>query len=175
MATSSQSAALAARAAGTPARDSILYKGVTYTIPGTIEKVAGNTNNDYILMARVHRDWSIASIRTAQDALTGATDANIGLVSGVVTSGANGVVTDIVDVDENCYADAVDISSGSTAFTERAFTTRDIAKVGQYVWQDAGAATRDDALEWYFIALHFQSATTATGTISWQITVIAPG
>jgi hypothetical protein len=168
MATSSSSAALVALDAGTPARDAILYKGVTYTICGTYEKVAGNTNGDYLLMAKVHRDWCVSSIFFANDALTGATDINIGLV-------ADAAVGDgVTDVDENCYADAVDISAG-TAFTDRAFTTRGIEKCGQYVWQDAGAASRAVAAEWYRIALHFQSATTATGTISWRIGIVAPG
>lgn len=168
MATSSSFAALAALDAGTPARDAILYKGVTYTIQGTIEKVAGNTNGDYLLLCKLHRDWNVSSIKIACDALTGATDINMGLV-------ADAAVGDgVTDVDENCYADAVDIAAG-IAFTEVAFEARGIEKAGQYVWQDAGAASRAAAAEWYRLALHFQSATTATGTISFQVTVVAPG
>lgn len=168
MATSSSFAALAALDAGTPARDSILYKGIPYIIQGTIEKVAGNTNGDYLLLCRLHRDWSVASIMTAGDAFTGLTDINIGLV-------ADAPVGDgVTDVDENCYADAVDISSAH-GFTERAFTTRDIAKAGQYVWQDAGAASRAAAAEWYRLAVHIQAASTATGTLSFRATVITPG
>jgi hypothetical protein len=174
MATSSQSAALAALRNGTPARDAILYKGVTYTICGTYEKVAGNTDGDYLLIARVHKDWCVESIMLANDALTGATDINVGLVADDVTTGATTVVTGVTDVDENCYADAVDIAAG-IAFTEVAYEIRDIAKCGQYVWQDAGVSTRAAAAEWYNIAIHFQSATTATGTMSWRIKIVAPG
>ena len=169
MATSSESAVLAALlTTRTKLRDSILSKGVTYTIPGTFEKVAGNTNNDYILLCPLHRDWSVASIKTAGDAFTGLTDINIGLVAYAPVGDG------VTDVDENCYADGVDISSAH-AFTERAFTTRDIAKAGQYVWQDAGVASRDLAAEWYILAIHIQAASTATGTISWLVTVVAPG
>lgn len=167
MATSSSSPALVNWDAKTVAQDPILIKGRRYTILGTYEKVAGNTNGDYVLLARVHKSWSIESLFLANDALTGATDINVGLV-------ADAAVGDgVTDVDENCYADAVDISAG-VAFTDRAFTTRGIEKCGQYVWQDAGAASAEAAAEWYRIAIHFQSATTATGTISWRIGVVTP-
>jgi hypothetical protein len=166
MATSSAAAGLAAIYAGTPARDAILYKGIPFTISGTYEKVAGNTNGDYIGLCRVNRDWSVSTIFLANDALTGASDINIGLVSYDGTT--------FTDVDENCYADAVDIAAG-TAFTDRAYTTRDISKCGQYVWQDAGYSTRGDCAEWLVIAIHLQAATTATGTISWRIGIVAPG
>lgn len=169
MATNSESAVLAAlMTTKVKLRDSILSKGVTYTIPGTIEKIAGNTNGDYILLCPLHRDWSVASIKTAGDALSGLTSINVGLVAYAPVGDG------VTDVDENCYANAVDISSAH-AFTERAFTTRDIAKNGQYVWQDAGIASRELAAEWYILALHIGAASTATGTISWQVTVVAPG
>lgn len=168
MATSSSSPALVLYDAHTIARDSILTKAVVYRLVGTYEKLASNTNNDYILLHRVHRDWSVLSIKLNNDALTGLTDVNIGLV-------ADAPVGDgVTDVDENVYTDAIDMSS-ALAWAEQAYEARDIAKVGQYVWQDAGAATRDDAAEHYRIALHLQAASTATGTISWDITVLAPG
>lgn len=168
MATSSISAALTAIYAGTVARDAVLYKGIPYQIQGTYEKVAGNTNGDYIGLIQVHRDWNVRSIRIACDALTGATDINIGLVS---YDSATGVFT---DVDENCYSDAVDIAAG-IAFTEVAFEARGIEKAGQYVWQDAGYASRDLCPERLILAIHLQSATTAVGTISWDIGIVAPG
>lgn len=168
MATSSISAALTAIFAGTVARDAMLYKGVCYRAQGTYEKVAGNTNGDYIGLIRVHRDWNIASIKLACDALTGATDINVGLVTYDAAAGT------FTDVDENCYADAVDIAAG-IAFTEVAYEARGIEKCGQYVWQDAGYSTRDAAPETLVLAIHLQSATTATGTISWDIEIVAPG
>lgn len=168
MATSSISAALTAIFAGTVARDAVLYKGVSYIAQGTYEKVAGNTSGDYIGLIRVHRDWNIRSIKLACDVLTGATDVNVGLVTYDAAAGT------FTDVDENCYADAVDIAAG-IAFTEVAYEARGIEKCGQYVWQDAGYSTRDSAPETLVLALHLQSATTATGTISWEIGIVAPG
>jgi hypothetical protein len=168
MATSSSSAALVALDAGTPARDPILYKAKCALIVGTYEKVAGNTDTDYILLCRVHRDWSVVSIKLNNDTLTSLTDVNIGLVADAPVG--NGVT----DVDENVYADAVDISS-AVAWAEQAFEARDLAKMGQYVWQDAGAATREAAAEWYRIAIHLAAASTATGTISWRIEIALPG
>lgn len=167
MATSSSAPALVNWDAKVPARDPILLKARTFELLGTYEKVAGNTNNDYILLARVHRDWSVLSIKLDNDAITGLDDVNIGLVRD------NPVGDGVTDVDENVYADDIDLTA-ALAWAEQAFEARNIDKLGQYVWQDAGAATRDDAQEWYRIAIHIQAAATATGTISWRITVAAP-
>lgn len=167
MATSSSVAALVALDAGTPARDPILYKPKVAIIPFTYEKVAGNTAGDRIQLWKVHRDWSVLSIQLQNDTIANMTDNNIGLWT-------DAVVGSDTDVDENVYADAIDLSS-ALAWAEQAFEIRDISKLGQYVWQDAGAATRDAANEWYRICLNIIAASTNTGTISGLLTVALPG
>jgi hypothetical protein len=167
MATSSSSPALVNWDAKTLAADPILLKGRPYKLIGTYEKVAGNTDTDYILLARVHKSWSVVSIKLNNDTLTSLTDVNIGLVRDLPVGDG------VTDVDENCYADAVDISS-AVAWAEQAYEARDLSKVGQYVWQDAGAASSEAAYEWYRIAIHLAAASTATGTISWIIDVVTP-
>lgn len=166
MATSSQVAALTNYDAGTIERDPILYKPKIAIIPVTYEKVAGNTDGDKILLWRVHCDWSVLSIKFNNDALTGATDVNVGLWSDAAVASAT-------DVDENVYADAISFGS-ALAWAEQAFEARDLSKLGQYVWQDAGASARPDPGIWYRIGLNLVTGGTAAGTISGLLTVALP-
>jgi hypothetical protein len=169
MATSSSVAALVNYDAGDQ-NNVQLVKPRIAIIPVTYEKVAGNTSGDYIALWRVHKLWSVLSMKFANDALSGLTDVNFGLVRDRDISHVGDADW---DVDENVYADAKDMSS-SLAWAEQAFAARDLAKLGQQVWQDAGAASMAVADEWYRIAAHLQAASTATGTISGLLTVALP-
>lgn len=146
--------------------EALLTKGRAAVIPFTYEKVVGNTDGDQIQIARVHSSWSVESIKVGWDAMAGLTDVNIGLWSDEAPADAD-------DVDENCYADAIDPHSGA-AMTEYAFTTRDIAKAGQKVWQDAGLSAEPEGGRWYRIALNLSTGGVATGTIAGFVRVILP-
>ncbi len=171
MATSSSVAALTAHDAGgfSTALKGQDVKGVPVKITFTFEKLAGNTDGDYLQLARLHKSWCVVGIHLDNDSLSGMTDLNLGLVSDAAPGTA-------VDVDENVYADALDLNAGSSNLnTNYAFHTRDIAKMGQQVWQDAGAASMAAAAEFYRLAIHWATGGTATGTISGFVEVLVPG
>lgn len=166
MATKSSVAAITNHDAGTINDDAILTKAKVAAIPFTIEKGADNTDGDQIQFARVHSDWSVLSIKFNNDALTGATDINVGLWSDDDPDSAT-------DVDENAYADAIGMGS-ALAFAEQAFEARDLSKMGQKVWQDAGLSARPEGGAWYRMALNLITGGTAAGTISGVVLVALP-
>jgi len=158
MATKSSTAAITNHDAGTPNQDAILTKAKVVAIPFTTEKVAGNTDGDQIQFARVHSDWCLTSLKFNNDALTGATDVNVGLWTDEAPDDASAVA-------ENCYCDAISFGS-ALAFAEQAFEGRDLAAMGQKVWEDAGLSARPEGGAWYRMALNLVTGGTAAGTIS---------
>lgn len=170
MATKSSVAALTAIDAGgfSTTVESQDLKAPVIAIPFTIEKVAGNTDGDQIQVARVHKSWSVLGIFLDNDSLSGMTDINLGLWSDAAPASAT-------DVDENVYADQLDLNAGSSNFnTNYAFEARDINAMGQQVWADAGAADEISAAEWYRIAINLITGGTAAGTISGYILAAVP-
>lgn len=166
MADNAAVAAIVNHDAGTINQDAIATKAKMAIIPFTYEKVAGNTDGDQIQVARVHSDWAIIGVHIDNDALTGASDVNIGLWSDAEPDSA-------VDVDENAYADAIALTS-ALAFANQAFEVRDKAAIGQKVWQDAGLSARPSGGAWYRIALNLITGGTATGTICGYIVAALP-
>ena len=166
MAVSSSTTAITNHDAGTPNQDAISMLGNVRAIPFSHEKLATNTNGDHIQIARVHSDWSVLSIVLNSDALTGATAVDCGLYTDAAPA-------DAAAVDDDCYASAVDIASGETG-TELAFEARDVATIGQKVWQDAGLSSRASPAPYYRIALTLDTGGTATGTIAGYVLVATP-
>lgn len=73
--------------------------------------------------------------------------------------------------DDDCYASAITTlrSAGSTG-TEVAFEARDINKMGQQVWQDAGDTS--DPGGQYYLALTFDAAGNQAGDLSFKVEYI---
>jgi hypothetical protein len=71
-------------------------------------------------------------------------------------------------VDADAYASAItDLRGAVNTGTEAAFEARDINKMGQKVWQDAGL-TSDPALT-YFVGISFPAAGDTGGDLSFVI------
>jgi hypothetical protein len=71
-------------------------------------------------------------------------------------------------VDADAYASAItDLRGAVTVGTEVAFEARNINKMGQKVWQDAGL-TSDPALT-YFVGIGFPAAGDQAGDLSFVI------
>lgn len=148
-------------------------KGTVRRIPFTFEKLAGNTDGDWLALAVVHKEWIVSSIQIQNDALTGCTDCDIGLYKYKKTYTAP---ADLEVADVNAYYDALSLASaaGLTQVAFQASAGRDKANVLKRVWEDAGATSLGDAEDYYVIALTFVTGGTATGTISGMIDVITP-
>lgn len=148
-------------------------KGVVTRIPFTYEKVAGNTDGDWIALVAVRKDWIISEILIQNDALSGCSDCDLGLYKLKRTYTA---ASDLEVVVVNAYYDALTLASalGLTRYGFQAAAGRDKANTQKKVWQDAGAATQDAAEDWYVIALTLVTGGTAAGTISGYVDVILP-
>lgn len=124
---------------------------------GKVAIAAGDDDTSVFFLLPVHSSWVVTSIKLYHDAITGGTDFNVGLYK-----------ADLTDKDENCYADAISLATASTAGTEVAFEARDVALMGQRVWQDAGD-TADPGL-WYMLALTGVTVGTAAGDVVVDLT-----
>jgi hypothetical protein len=133
----------------------ILNGAITKSLVATLEVAAADDNNSIYRFCRLHSSWNIRSIRAFSDAITSGTDFNFGLWQTAENGGA--VVV------ENCYADAVDLSSG-LAGTEIAFENRNIDKVENRVWQDAGLSA--DSNRFYELCAIGIAVGSAAGTIT---------
>jgi hypothetical protein len=112
------------------------------------------------MLAPIPSNASITSIKLFNDDLDSGTTitADVGLYN-----------TDLSVVDADAYASAITDLRGAVAApgTEVAFEARDINKMGQKVWQDAGL-TSDPALT-YFVGINFPAAGDTGGDLSFVI------
>ena len=134
--------------------------GVKRVATGTIALVAGDLSaNDTVMLAPIPSNASITSIKLFNDDLDSGTTntADVGLYN-----------TDLSVVDADAYASAItDLRGAVTVGTEVAFEARNINKMGQKVWQDAGL-TSDPALT-YFVGIGFPAAGDQAGDLSFVI------
>ena len=134
--------------------------GVKRVATGTIALVAGDLSaNDTVMLAPIPSNASITSIKLFNDDLDSGTTntADVGLYN-----------TDLSVVDADAYASAItDLRGAVTVGTEVAFEARNINKMGQKVWQDAGL-TSDPALT-YFVGISFPAAGDTAGDLSFVI------
>ena len=135
-------------------------QGVKRIAQGTIALVAGDLGaNDTVMLAPIPSNASITSIKLFNDDLdSGSTNtADVGLYT-----------TALAVVDADAYASAItDLRSAVKTGTEVAFEARDINKMGQKVWQDAGLSS-DPALT-YFVGIGFPAAGDTAGDLSFII------
>jgi hypothetical protein len=135
-------------------------QGVKRIAQGTIALAVGDLGaNDTVMLAPIPTNASITSIKLFNDDLdSGSTNtADVGLYT-----------TAVAVVDADAYASAItDLRGAVKTGTEVAFEARDINKMGQKVWQDAGLSS-DPALT-YFVGIGFPAAGDTAGDLSFII------
>jgi len=135
-------------------------QGVKRIAQGTIALAVGDLGaNDTVMLAPIPTNASITSIKLFNDDLdSGSTNtADVGLYT-----------TALAVVDADAYASAItDLRGAVKTGTEVAFEARDINKMGQKVWQDAGLSS-DPALT-YFVGISFPAAGDTAGDLSFII------
>jgi hypothetical protein len=134
--------------------------GVKRVATGTIALVAGDLSaNDTVMLAPIPSNASITSIKLFNDDLDSGT---------TLTTDVGIYTTAVAVVDADAYASAItDLRGAVKTGTEVAFEARDINKMGQKVWQDAGL-TSDPALT-YFVGISFPAAGDTGGDLSFVI------
>ena len=135
-------------------------QGVKRIAQGTVALASGDLGaNDTVMLAPIPSNASITSIKLFNDDLdSGSTNtADVGLYT-----------TALAVVDADAYASVItSLRSAVTTGTEVAFEARDINKMGQKVWQDAGLSS-DPALT-YFVGIGFPAAGNTAGDLSFII------
>ncbi len=135
-------------------------EGRVRTINGTIAlAVADLGAADIVLIAPIPTDARVISIVLFSDDLdTGSTNTcDVGLYN-----------LDGTAKDADAYAsDITTLRSAGTTGTEVAFEARDINKMGQRVWEDAGDTS--DPGGHYYLALTFDAAGNQAGDLSFRI------
>ena len=135
-------------------------QGVKRIAQGTVALASGDLGaNDTVMLAPIPSNASITSIKLFNDALDSGTTntADVGLYT-----------TALAVVDADAYASAItDLRAAVKTGTEVAFEARDINKMGQKVWQDAGLSS-DPALT-YFVGISFPAAGDTAGDLSFII------
>ena len=135
-------------------------QGVKRIAQGTVALVAGDLGaNDTVMLAPIPSNASITSIKLFNDDLDSGTTntADVGIYK-----------QDLTVVDADAYASAItDLRGAVKTGTEVAFEARDINKMGQKVWQDAGLSS-DPALT-YFVGIGFPAAGNTAGDLSFII------
>jgi hypothetical protein len=134
--------------------------GVKRVATGTIALDAGDLSaNDTVMLAPIPSNASITSIKLFNDDLDSGT---------TLTTDVGIYTTAVAVVDADAYASAItDLRGAVKTGTEVAFEARDINKMGQKVWQDAGL-TSDPALT-YFVGISFPAAGDTGGDLSFVI------
>lgn len=133
-------------------------RGTVYRAGATVEVAAADDNNSVYRFVRIPSNAIVTSIKCFADAITGGTDYDLGLYKTAENGGA------VVDV--NCFADAVDLSSGLTG-TELRYEIADINTINEKAYEVASVAT--DPKEEYDICLTGVTVGTGAGTISLEV------
>ena len=134
--------------------------GVKRVAQGTIALAAGDLSaTDTVMLAPIPSNASITSIKLFNDDLDSST---------VITADVGLYKQDLSVVDADAYASAItDLRAAVKTGTEVAFEARDINKMGQKVWQDAGLSS-DPGLT-YFVGISFPAAGDTAGDLSFVI------
>jgi hypothetical protein len=134
--------------------------GVKRVASGTIALAVADLGvSDTVMLAPIPSNATITSIKLFNDDLdSGSTNtADVGIYK-----------QDLSVVDADAYASAITtLRSANTTGVEVAFEARDINKIGNKVWQDAGLSS-DPALT-YFVGVSFPAAGDTAGDLSFVI------
>jgi hypothetical protein len=136
-----------------------LAGGRVREVAGTVEVAAADDDTSVFRLVRVPSNAKIVGIYLYNDALTSGTSYDLGLYQTAANGGA------VVDVD--AYASALDLSSARVAPLECSFEARNIDKIQNLVWEDAGLSADPSRL--YDIALTANTVGSAAGTISLRV------
>lgn len=146
------------------------FPGKVLCLQGTYEKTASDNDASVLRLGTVPATAiPIATLsKLANDALTGATDVDIGLYR-PSSPNVDGAV-----VDKDILSDGLNIASGAALGSEvRAFQALAIDKWGQDLRTLAAVDDIGEA-EAYDIAITGNTFGTATGTISWELYFLLP-
>lgn len=118
-------------------------------------KTAAQTDGDQIFLIPVKSSDRVTGIYVQNDALTGASDINIGLYDTDAST----------DVDENLFADAISIASAATSWTQ----IDEIAPEnnGKPIWSLLGGTSPEDKT--YYLALNLVTGGTAAGDVAIRV------
>jgi hypothetical protein len=140
-----------------------LQGGTRMQARGTFEIANPQNIGSVFRFCQVPTNATINSIRLFCDAITSAA-ADVGLYRSTENGGA------VVDVD--AYASAQTIATANVVGIEVAFEARNIDKIENLVWQDAGlTADPGGVLD---IAATLTAASTAAGTLSFLVDYTVP-
>lgn len=130
---------------------------------GTCETAAADDDTSVFLVCPVHSSWRISEIALLNDAITGMTSVGIGLFRTTEDGGAV--------VSAACFASAVDIAAGNTAWKELTFEGGDIANIEKAVWEILGLTADPNLM--YNVGLTFNTMGSGVGTIVVRVRVLA--
>jgi hypothetical protein len=99
------------------------------------------------------------SIRLCNDAIARGAGFDVGLYD-----------LDLAAVDDDAYASATSLASAAPAGTEVAFSARDINAIGRKVWEDVGLTAHP--MSWYYLVLTGDTVGTASGDVSFDVTML---
>lgn len=158
------------RAAGGKTMAGAGFPGQVLVLTGTYEKTALDNNTSILRLGTVPANAiPLSHSYFANDALTGATDIDVGVYAPLNPDNTGGVVAS-----KDCLMDGVDWASGAALGSERrAFPAVGIDEYGLDLRTLAGD-TIGDGNEFYDIAITGNTFGTATGTISWELYFLLP-
>ena len=128
-------------------------------IVGTVAIAAADDDGSKYVLCPVRSSWVIPSIRLFNDAITGGTSFDVGIYD-----------LDLAIVAASAYASAITLATASTVGVEWGFEARDINRLGQKVWQDAGLSA--DPMAWHYLVLTGNTVGTVAGDVSFDVTVL---
>ena len=122
----------------------------------------GDSNNSTAILCKLHPEWRILHIWLYNDAMSSGTDYNFGLYSDVGVTPYSTAADAPTAVSESAYADAQTLAAAFTGagatnavgggVIDIAYQNRDINKMGQHVYEDAGHTTANK-LNAYWLGL----------------------
>lgn len=136
--------------------------GVIRRFVATMETAAANDDGSKQLAVRVHSSWTIDRIQIINDAVTGMTGVDCGLYQTTANGGAA--------VDDDLWAQGVDIAAGNATPLDITFERLDKADIEKAIWEILGL-DEDPNLD-YLLALTFDTMGSGVGTISLRVYAI---
>ena len=149
--------------------------GRVLTLNGTYEKTAADNDTSILRLGRVPSNAIplYHKSKINNDALTGATDIDIGIYKPSSLSGVDGAV-----IDKDLLSDGLNIAAGNAlASPIAAFQTHpNIEEFGLTLKELVNVvnASLNDVSEEYDIAITGNTFGTATGTIAWALSFLLP-
>lgn len=125
-------------------------------------------DDDEFHLVPVPMNARIVSIKVFNDDLDGHACPTLAANLGLYYGGDNGLDVTRGDViDEDCYATAITtLQAANTSGVELAFEVRDIANVGQEVWEDGGLSSNPGGFAYIGFKVSTAAATAAAGDVT---------